>query len=118
MGVLEHLAEHMAGMREARDLMYTMSSRRAVPELASQFIANMSHELRTPLNAIIGITEMLREDVIEDGQVGYEEPLGRVSRAGKHLLNLINDVLDYSKIEAEKVVVEPITCSPHTMIRL
>ena len=73
----------------------------------SQFIANMSHELRTPLNAIIGITEMLREDVAEDGHGSYEEPLGRVSRAGKHLLNLINDVLDLSRIEAGKLALYP-----------
>jgi PAS domain S-box-containing protein len=73
----------------------------------SQFIANMSHELRTPLNAIIGITEMLREDVDEDGPRAFAEPLARVSRAGKHLLNLINDVLDLSRIEAGKLAMYP-----------
>ena len=73
----------------------------------SQFIANMSHELRTPLNAIIGITEMLREDVEEEGPENFEEPLTRVSRAGKHLLNLINDVLDLSRIEAGKLALYP-----------
>ncbi|MCP4432093.1 MAG: hybrid sensor histidine kinase/response regulator, partial [Gammaproteobacteria bacterium] len=73
----------------------------------SQFIANMSHELRTPLNAIIGITEMLREDVAEDGPEAFVEPLTRVSRAGKHLLNLINDVLDLSRIEAGKLDLFP-----------
>ena len=73
----------------------------------SQFIANMSHELRTPLNAIIGITEMLREDVEEEGPQSFEEPLTRVSRAGKHLLNLINDVLDLSRIEAGKLALYP-----------
>jgi signal transduction histidine kinase len=73
----------------------------------SQFIANMSHELRTPLNAIIGITEMLREDVAEEGLTSFEEPLTRVSRAGKHLLNLINDVLDLSRIEAGKLALYP-----------
>jgi PAS domain S-box-containing protein len=73
----------------------------------SQFIANMSHELRTPLNAIIGITEMLREDVAEEGPEAFAEPLTRVSRAGKHLLNLINDVLDLSRIEAGKLSLYP-----------
>jgi signal transduction histidine kinase/HAMP domain-containing protein len=73
----------------------------------SQFIANMSHELRTPLNAIIGITEMLREDVAEEGPETFSEPLTRVSRAGKHLLNLINDVLDLSRIEAGKLALYP-----------
>jgi predicted ATPase/signal transduction histidine kinase len=68
----------------------------------SQFLANMSHELRTPLNAIIGITDLLLEDVRQDGMNGFIEPLERVSRAGKHLLTLINDVLDLSKIESGK----------------
>ncbi|MDE0059424.1 MAG: PAS-domain containing protein [Defluviicoccus sp.] len=69
----------------------------------SQFLANMSHELRTPLNAIIGITELLEEDAADDGQDDYVEPLERISRAGKHLLHLIDEVLDLSKIEAGRV---------------
>ncbi|MDE0342223.1 MAG: PAS-domain containing protein [Deltaproteobacteria bacterium] len=69
----------------------------------SQFLANMSHELRTPLNAIIGITEMLEEDARDDALDDYIEPLERVSRAGTHLLNLINEVLDLSKIEAGRI---------------
>ena len=69
----------------------------------SQFLANMSHELRTPLNAVIGIAEMLQEDAEDDGLDDFVEPLQRINRAGKHLLGLINDVLDLSKIEAGKV---------------
>jgi adenylate cyclase len=69
----------------------------------SRFLANMSHELRTPLNAVIGITEMLIEDTEESGNRGAREPLERISRAGKHLLQLINEVLDLSKIEAGKL---------------
>ena len=69
----------------------------------SQFLANMSHELRTPLNAVIGLTEMLKEDAEDDGNDDYVEPLERIHGASKHLLNLINDVLDLSKIEAGKV---------------
>ncbi len=69
----------------------------------SQFLANMSHELRTPLNAVIGLTEMLKEDAEDDGNDEYLEPLERIHGASKHLLNLINDVLDLSKIEAGKV---------------
>ena len=66
----------------------------------SNFLANMSHELRTPLNAIIGIAEMLLEETEESGDEEQAEPMRRISRAGKHLLELINEVLDISKIEA------------------
>ena len=67
----------------------------------SQFLANMSHELRTPLNAVIGLTEMLKEDAEDDENEDYLEPLDRIHNASKHLLTLINDILDLSKIEAE-----------------
>src|ERR1700704_6476654 len=71
----------------------------------SQFLANMSHELRTPLNAIIGVTEMLREDARDLKREDEFEPLDRVLGAGRHLLALINDILDLSKIAAGKMEV-------------
>ena len=69
----------------------------------SQFLASMSHELRTPLNAIIGVTEMLLEDARDFRREDELEPLERVLRAARHLLALINDVLDLSKIEAGRM---------------
>ncbi len=69
----------------------------------SQFLANMSHELRTPLNAIIGVTEMLLEDAHDLEREDEVEPLDRVLRAARHLLALINDILDLSKIEAGRM---------------
>ena len=73
----------------------------------SAFLANMSHELRTPLNAIIGLTEMMVSNAARFGTDKALEPLRRVHRAGKHLLELINQVLDLSKIEAGKVELNP-----------
>ncbi|HYE01227.1 MAG TPA: histidine kinase dimerization/phospho-acceptor domain-containing protein, partial [Alphaproteobacteria bacterium] len=85
------------------ELARARSASEAANRAKSQFLANMSHELRTPLNAIIGISEMLLEDARDTGAEDSTEPLERVVRAGKHLLHLINEILDLSKIEAGKI---------------
>jgi adenylate cyclase len=79
----------------------------------SQFLANMSHELRTPLNAIIGYSEILQEDAADNGQEQLVPDLKKIEGAGRHLLGLINDILDLSKVEAGKmdVFVEEIDIS-------
>ena len=78
-------------------------------EHKSQFVSSMSHELRTPLNAIIGLTDMLVTNAARFGTEKAQEPLQRVNRAGTHLLGLINQVLDLSKIEAGKLELNPQT---------
>jgi len=76
-------------------------------EHKSQFVSSVSHELRTPLNAIIGLTEMMVTNAARFGTEKALEPLRRVNAAGNHLLGLINQVLDLSKIEAGKLELNP-----------
>ena len=83
----------------------------------SQFLANMSHELRTPMNAIIGVSEMLLEDAQDLGHDDQVEPLSRVLRAGRHLLALINGILDLSKIEAGKMDLDLATFAIEPLVR-
>ena len=75
----------------------------AASETKSKFLANMSHELRTPLNAIIGYSEMLNEEAIDEGIDWIEEDLKKIKDSATHQLQLINDILDHSKIEAGKL---------------
>lgn len=83
----------------------------------SQFLANVSHELRTPLNAIIGYSEMLREEAPEVGAEGLVPDLDRIRTAAKHQLGLINDLLDFSKVEAGRMDLVPVTVDVGRWIR-
>ncbi|WP_158747761.1 response regulator [Acidisphaera sp. L21] len=74
-------------------------------QVKSEFLANMSHELRTPLNAIIGYSQILQEDAEDEGNTSASADLNKIESAGNHLLGLINDILDLSKVEAGKMEV-------------
>ena len=104
-------AELARRLEEARDREKELARARSEAESSdrakSTFLANMSHELRTPLNAIIGYSEMLQEDAEAGGMKGMAEDLSKIHDAGRHLLTLINDVLDLSKVEAGKVELYP-----------
>ena len=121
---VSHLSLAIDRWQKAQELKEAHEALRAAKEQAelatqtkSQFLANMSHELRTPLNAVIGLTEMLHEDAEDLGQDDFLEPLDRIKRAGKHLLHLINDVLDLSKIEAGRLEFHMEDFEVATMVR-
>ena len=83
----------------------------------SAFVASMSHELRTPLNAIIGYSEMLLEDAADSGRETDVGDLEKITKAGKHLLGLIDDVLDFSKLEAGRMQLMPESFATATLVR-
>src|SRR5881394_2616681 len=102
--MLVQIEEHEKEIQEVNEQLVQSEQRaRAATQAKSHFLANMSHELRTPLNAIIGYSEMLQEEAQDSGQESFIPDLKKINRSGRHLLDLINDVLDLSKIEAGKM---------------
>ncbi|HUG27439.1 MAG TPA: response regulator, partial [Gemmatimonadales bacterium] len=93
----------MALYHDVTDLLDARRAAEAANQTKSHFLANMSHELRTPLNAIIGYSEMVEEEATDAGHSTYVPDLRKIQAAGRHLLALINDVLDLSKIEAGRM---------------
>jgi signal transduction histidine kinase/DNA-binding response OmpR family regulator len=88
----------------------------AANQAKSQFLANMSHEIRTPLTAILGFTELLRSGAGRDDESERQDYLASIHNSGTHLLELINDVLDLSRIEAGRMQIERIPTSPHEVV--
>src|SRR5262249_40947437 len=112
-GLLQTFAAHsvlaIQNARLFREIEDKSRQLQMASEHKSQFVSSVSHELRTPLNAIIGLTEMMVKNAARFGTEKAQEPLQRVNRAGTHLLGLINQVLDLSKIEAGKLELNPQT---------
>ncbi len=114
----EVVEERTAELKEsAEELAKAADAAEVANRAKSTFLANMSHELRTPMNAIIGYSEMLWEDAEDEGLDEIVPDLKKINTAGKHLLALINDILDLSKIEAGKMELFLETFDVEVMIR-
>ena len=109
-GRQDEIGQMARSLATIRNSLLELKAARTQAEAASRhksdFIANMSHELRTPLNAIIGLSDMLLEDADNPDSNEYRESLPRIGAAARHLLSLINEILDLSRIEAGRMAIE------------
>jgi PAS domain S-box-containing protein len=110
------IAEDITQRKLAEEFQQVAQTAQAANQAKSSFLANMSHELRTPLNAIIGYSEMLKEDAEDLGCEDFIPDLHKIQTAGKHLLSLISDILDISKIEAGRMELYLETFNPVNLI--
>ncbi len=113
-GHRDHLEELVA--TRTRELSHKTEEALAASRAKSAFLANMSHEIRTPMNAILGFTDLLRRNADRGDEETRNDFLNTIHVSGQHLLGLINDILDLSKIEAGKMEIEILRESPHQVI--
>ena len=111
------LRQEIAERRKTEeDLVRAVEATEAASLAKSEFLANMSHEIRTPLNSILGFTDLLQRGADHGNPDAKEEYLMTIRSSGQHLLELINDILDLSKVEAGRLEIDREQCSPHKII--
>jgi len=111
------IKEDISGQKEiAEQLRHAVEAAESANQAKSDFLASMSHELRTPLNAIIGFSEVLADQTFGELNPKQSKYVGNVLEAGRHLLSLINDILDLSKVEAGKMICAPESVRVHALL--